>query len=155
MSKHVGSGQARTGKVRLIVEDSSYPLGQLRIHGITGLQSHVSEEVAGPSGWYAVARIDRQTQDRLAINAQPQQSALQLEKLVLGVGAGRKCDCRPDRYSIDFGAQAVGFHIYIWPSAGWLKANSPSAAVSRRLQVRACSGLFKLTGVPPPGTSRQ
>ena len=77
MSKHVGSGQARTGKVRLIIEDSSYPLGQLRIHGITRLQSHVSEEVAGPSGWYAVARIDRQTQDRLAIDAQPQQSALQ------------------------------------------------------------------------------
>lgn len=113
MSKHVGSGQARTGKVRLIVEDSSYPLGQLRIHGITGLQSHVSEEVAGPSGWYAVAGIDRQTQDRLAIDAQPQQSALQLEKLVLGVGAGRKCDCRPGRYPIGFGAQAVGFHIYL------------------------------------------
>ncbi len=101
------------GKVRLIVEDSSYPLGQLRIHGITGLQSHVSEEVAGPSGWYAVALIDRQTQDRLAIDAQPQQSALQLEKLVLGVGAGRKCDGRPSRCPIGFGAQVVGFHIYL------------------------------------------
>ena len=155
MSKHVGSGQARTGKVRLIVEDSSYPLGQLRIPGITGLQSHVSADVAGPSGWYAVTRIDRQTQNRLAIDAQPQQSALRLEKLILEVGAGRKCDCRPGRCTIGFGAQVVGFHIYIWPSAGWLKANSPSAAVSRRLQVRACSGLFKLTGVPPPGTSRQ
>ena len=76
MSKHVGCGQARTGKVRLIVEDSSYPLGQLRIHGITGLRSHISAEVAGPSGWYAVVKIDRHTQAGLAIDSQPQQSAL-------------------------------------------------------------------------------
>ena len=92
MSKHVGIGQARTGKFRLIIEDSSCPLGQLRIHGVTVLRSHISAEVDGPSGWYAVAKIERQTQAQLAINAQPQRSALQLEKLVLGVKSGRKCD---------------------------------------------------------------
>jgi len=32
--------------------------------------------VDGPSGWYAVAKIDRQTQARLAIDAQPQLSDL-------------------------------------------------------------------------------
>ena len=76
MSKHVDSGQTRTRKVRLIVEDSSCPLGQLRIHGITVLRSHISAEVDGPSGWYAVAKIDRQTQTRLAIDVQLQRSAL-------------------------------------------------------------------------------
>ena len=76
MSKHVGIGQARTGKFRLIIEDSSCPSGQLRIHGVTVLRSHISAEVDGPSGWYAVAKIDRQTRIRLAIDAQPQRSAL-------------------------------------------------------------------------------
>ncbi len=76
MSKHVGIGQARTGKFRLIIEDSSCPSGQLRIHGVTVLRSHISAEVDGPSGWYAVAKIERQTQTRLAIDAQPQRSAL-------------------------------------------------------------------------------
>ncbi|SUZ71490.1 uncharacterized protein METZ01_LOCUS24344, partial [marine metagenome] len=56
MSKHVGIGQARTGKFRLIIEDSSCPSGQLRIHGVTVLRSHISAEVDGPSGWYAVAK---------------------------------------------------------------------------------------------------
>ena len=76
MSKHVGTGQARTGKFRLIIEDSSCPLSKLRVHGVTVLRSHISAEVDGPSGWYAVAKIERQTQTRLAIDAQPQQSAL-------------------------------------------------------------------------------
>ena len=95
MSKHEGIGQARTRKVRLIVEYSSCPLGQLRIHGITVLRSHISAEVDGPSGWYAVAKIDRQTQAQLAIDARPQRSALQLEKLILGVKSGRKCGVDP------------------------------------------------------------
>ena len=95
MSKYVRSGQARTGKFRLIIEDSSWPYGQLRIHGVTVLRSHISAEVDGPSGWYAIAKIDRQTQAQLAIDAQPQRSVLQLEKLVLGVKSGRKCDVDP------------------------------------------------------------
>ena len=49
MSKHVDIRQARTGKFRLIIEDSSCPLGQLRIHGVISLRRWMGLPVGMPS----------------------------------------------------------------------------------------------------------